>query len=89
VGSVEYSIPALNDVFLQLTGRHIAKKHSEGGFMEKYAQHGKYLYTLETIFGRLYAIWLEFKVFLREHSRLIAALGFTPLFWLFVIGTLF
>lgn len=36
--------------------------------------------------GKLYAIWLrEFKVFLREKSRLIAA-TFTPLLWLFVIG---
>lgn len=42
VESVEYSTPTLNDVFLQLTGRHIAKEdHSEGGFMEKYAQYGK------------------------------------------------
>src|SRR5919204_95884 len=40
VESVEYSIPTLNDVFLQLTGRHIAKEdHSEGGFMERYAQY--------------------------------------------------
>src|SRR5574342_642696 len=37
--------------------------------------------------GKLYAIWLrEFKVFLREKSRLIAS-TFTPLLWLFVIGT--
>lgn len=36
--------------------------------------------------GRLYAIWLrEFKVFLREKSRLVAS-TFTPLLWLFVIG---
>lgn len=43
--------------------------------------------TLEIILGRLYAIWFrEFKVFLREHSRLIAA-TFTPLLWLFVIGS--
>ncbi|MFZ0512558.1 MAG: DUF4162 domain-containing protein [Candidatus Nitrosopolaris sp.] len=42
VESVEYSIPTLNDVFLQLTCRHIAKEdHSEGGFMERYAQYGK------------------------------------------------
>ena len=41
---------------------------------------------METL-GRLYALWLrEFKVFLREHSRLIAA-TFTPLLWLFVIGS--
>ena len=44
-------------------------------------------YTLQTLFGRLYALWLrEFKVFLREHSRLIAA-TFTPLLWLSVIGS--
>ena len=42
VDSVEYSIPTLNDVFLHLTGRDIAKEeHSEGGFMERYAQYGK------------------------------------------------
>lgn len=36
--------------------------------------------------GRLYAIWLrEFKVFLREKSRMVAS-TFTPLLWLFVIG---
>ncbi len=41
----------------------------------------------ETLLGKLYALWLrEFKVFLREHSRLIAA-TFTPLLWLFVIGS--
>ena len=35
---------------------------------------------------KLYAIWLrEYKVFLREKSRLIAS-TFTPLLWLFVIG---
>jgi ABC-2 type transport system permease protein len=37
--------------------------------------------------GKLYAIWLrEFKVFLREKSRLVASI-FTPLMWLFVIGS--
>jgi ABC-2 type transport system permease protein len=37
--------------------------------------------------GKLYAIWLrEFKVFLREKSRLIASI-FTPLMWLFIIGS--
>ena len=36
--------------------------------------------------NQLYAIWLrEFKVFLREKSRLIAS-TFTPLLWLFVLG---
>ena len=35
---------------------------------------------------KLYAIWLrEFKVFLREKSRLVAS-TFTPLLWLFVLG---
>src|SRR6188474_2739607 len=41
---------------------------------------------METELDKLYAIWLrEFKVFLRERSRLIAS-TFTPLLWLFVIG---
>ena len=35
----------------------------------------------------MYAIWLrEFKVFLREKSRLVAS-TFTPILWLFVIGS--
>lgn len=39
------------------------------------------------VFGHIYAIWLrEFKVFLRERSRLVASL-FTPLLWLFIIGS--
>lgn len=43
--------------------------------------------TIELELGKLYAIWLrEFKVFLREKSRLIAS-TFSPLLWLFVIGT--
>ena len=37
-------------------------------------------------FDKVYALWLrEFKVFLREKSRLVAS-TFTPLLWLFVIG---
>ncbi len=37
--------------------------------------------------AKLYAIWLrEFKVFLREKSRLVAA-TFTPVLWLFVVGS--
>lgn len=37
--------------------------------------------------AKVYAIWLrEFKVFLREKSRLIAS-TFTPVLWLFVIGS--
>src|SRR5438132_2112244 len=43
--------------------------------------------SVEIILGKLYALWLrEFKVFLRERSRLIASI-FTPLLWLFVIGS--
>ena len=42
---------------------------------------------IEANLGRLYALWLrEFKVFLRERSRLIAS-TFTPVLWLFVIGS--
>ena len=44
------------------------------------------MYAIWLELGKLYAIWLrEFKVFLRERSRLIAS-TFTPLLWLFVIG---
>ena len=44
-------------------------------------------HDLQIILGQLYALWLrEFKVFLREKSRLIASI-FTPLLWLFVIGS--
>src|SRR3954447_9308863 len=43
--------------------------------------------NLELILCALYAVWLrEFKVFLRERSRLIASI-FTPLLWLFVVGS--
>jgi ABC-2 type transport system permease protein len=43
--------------------------------------------VIEVELGKLYAIWLrEFKVFLREKSRLVASI-FTPLMWLFVIGS--
>lgn len=42
---------------------------------------------LEILFDKIYAIWLrEFKVFLRERSRLVAS-TFTPLLWLFVLGS--
>lgn len=42
---------------------------------------------VEDILSQVYAIWLrEFKVFLRERSRLVAS-TFTPLLWLFVIGS--
>src|ERR671914_516400 len=37
--------------------------------------------------AKVYALWLrEFKVFLRERSRLVAS-TFTPILWLFVIGS--
>ena len=44
------------------------------------------VFSLDLELGKLYAIWLrEFKVFLREKSRLVAS-TFTPLLWLFVLG---
>jgi ABC-2 type transport system permease protein len=43
--------------------------------------------SIEDHLAKLYAIWLrEFKVFLRERSRLVAS-TFTPVLWLFVIGS--
>ncbi|HKZ61159.1 MAG TPA: ABC transporter permease [Nitrososphaera sp.] len=43
--------------------------------------------SLEEHLTKIYAIWLrEFKVFLREKSRLVAS-TFTPILWLFVIGS--
>ncbi|HSB57105.1 MAG TPA: ABC transporter permease [Nitrosopumilaceae archaeon] len=43
--------------------------------------------TIREFFDKLYALWLrEFKVFMREKSRLVAS-TFTPLLWLFVIGS--
>jgi ABC-2 type transport system permease protein len=43
-------------------------------------------FTIEDRFAKIYALWLrEFKVFLREKSRLVAS-TFTPILWLFVIG---
>ncbi len=42
--------------------------------------------SAEAHLAKVYAIWLrEFKVFLRERSRLVAA-TFTPVLWLFAIG---
>ncbi|HEY9385807.1 MAG TPA: ABC transporter permease [Nitrososphaeraceae archaeon] len=42
---------------------------------------------IEGPLSQVYAVWLrEFKVFLRERSRLVAS-TFTPLLWLFVIGS--
>ena len=38
-------------------------------------------------FLHVYAIWLrEFKVYLRERSRIVGSL-FTPLLWLFIVGS--
>ena len=43
--------------------------------------------TLKNNFLNIYAIWLrEFKVYLRQRSRLVASL-FTPLLWLFIVGS--
>lgn len=43
--------------------------------------------SIEDNLAKIYAIWLrEFKVFLREKSRLVAS-TFTPILWLFVIGS--
>lgn len=40
----------------------------------------------KAVIEKVYALWLrEFKVFLREKSRLVAS-TFTPLLWLFVVG---
>lgn len=42
--------------------------------------------SAEDHLAKVYAIWLrEFKVFLRERSRLVAS-TFTPILWLFAIG---
>ena len=43
--------------------------------------------SVEDYLTKIYALWLrEFKVFMREKSRLIAS-TFTPMLWLFVIGS--
>lgn len=43
--------------------------------------------SIEEPLTKIYALWLrEFKVFLREKSRLVAS-TFTPILWLFVIGS--
>src|SRR5215212_9832387 len=43
--------------------------------------------SIQDHLAKLYAIWLlEFIVFLRERSRLVAS-TFTPILWLFVIGS--
>lgn len=48
---------------------------------------GTISHNLNRVFGQLYALWLrEFKVFVRERSRLVASI-FTPLLWLFVMGS--
>ena len=45
------------------------------------------LVSIEDHLAKIYAIWLrEFKVFLRERSRIVAS-TFTPILWLFVIGS--
>ena len=43
--------------------------------------------SMQDHLAKVYALWLrEFKVFLRERSRLVAS-TFTPILWLFVIGS--
>jgi len=43
--------------------------------------------SVEDHLTKIYALWLrEFKVFMREKSRLVAS-TFTPILWLFVIGS--
>lgn len=43
--------------------------------------------SIEDHLIKIYALWLrEFKVFMREKSRLVAS-TFTPILWLFVIGS--
>ena len=43
--------------------------------------------SVENHLTKIYALWLrEFKVFMREKSRLVAS-TFTPILWLFVIGS--
>jgi ABC-2 type transport system permease protein len=43
--------------------------------------------SIQDHLAKVYALWLrEFKVFLRERSRLVAS-TFTPILWLFVIGS--
>src|SRR3954454_10997428 len=55
--------------------------------MHNMQKNRKKSYKLDLEIGKLYAIWLrEFKVFLRERSRLVAS-TFTPILWLFVIGS--
>src|SRR5262245_15120594 len=45
------------------------------------------LINLNVTLDQLYALWLrEFRVFLKEKSRLVASI-FTPMLWLFVIGS--
>src|SRR3954451_22764563 len=54
--------------------------------MHNMQKNRKKSYKLDLEIGKIYAIWLrEFKVFLREKSRLVAS-TFTPLLWLFVLG---
>jgi ABC-2 type transport system permease protein len=43
--------------------------------------------SIRIYFDKIYGLWLrEIKVFFREKSRLVAS-TFTPLLWLFVIGS--
>lgn len=54
--------------------------------MRNMQKNSKKNFHFDLELDKLYAIWLrEFKVFLREKSRLVAS-TFTPLLWLFVLG---
>ncbi len=54
--------------------------------MHNMRKNSKKSFNFDLELDKLYAIWLrEFKVFLREKSRLVAS-TFTPLLWLFVLG---
>src|SRR6476619_346482 len=64
----------------------IAQKVVLWSDMNNMQKNRKKNYKPDLEIGKIYAIWLrEFKVFLREKSRLVAS-TFTPLLWLFVIG---
>jgi ABC-2 type transport system permease protein len=54
--------------------------------MHNMQKNNNKIFKFDLELGKIYAIWLrEFKVFLREKSRLVAS-TFTPLLWLFVLG---
>ena len=83
VESVEASSPTLNDVFLKLTGRSIKEQRPKAVLWRGMCN----MTNIRIYSDKIYALWLrEVKVFFREKSRLVAS-TFTPLLWLFVIGS--